>query len=494
MRIAIGWHFLYEGVLKLLDGKWSAAAYLRGSTGPLAEYFRQLAADPMSLRIVDQLNIWGLILVGLCLMLGLATRFAAFCGVVILALYYVAYPPLFQSTIAGMNEGHYLIVSKNLVEMLALCVVLVCPATAMGLDGFVWSRRKEIAADQTDALGQPIATAALASAGFSRRRIVAGLAGTPFIGAFVLAMLKKHSYEEKNLAANVDATSGATIKVFNFSTDLKNLKGTLAQHQGQIGKLKLSRMILGGNLIGGWAHARDLIYVSDLVHAYHTDEKVFQTFQLAEACGVNTFITNPVLYKIINDYRRTTGGKMQFISDCGGTPENLLELAQKAIDAGASACYVHGGIADGLVAKGQFDLIEKALELVRKNGLPAGIGGHKLETITTCVEKGFKPDFWMKTLHRNNYWSAAPKDECDNIWCQDAEKVATFMKDRPEPWIAFKVLAAGALHPKDAFRWAFANGADFICVGMYDFQMIEDVNYALDVLNQKLERGRAWYA
>ncbi|HEX2973518.1 MAG TPA: DoxX family protein, partial [Tepidisphaeraceae bacterium] len=97
MRIAIGWHFLYEGVLKLLDKEWSAASYLRGSTGPLAEYFRQMAADPMTLRIVDQLNIWGLILVGLCLMLGLATRFAAFCGAVILALYYVAYPPLFQA-------------------------------------------------------------------------------------------------------------------------------------------------------------------------------------------------------------------------------------------------------------------------------------------------------------------------------------------------------------------------------------------------------------
>jgi hypothetical protein len=30
-------------------------------------------------------------------------------------------------------------------------------------------------------------------------------------------------------------------------------------------------MVLGGNLIGGWAHARDLIYVDKLVKAYHTD-------------------------------------------------------------------------------------------------------------------------------------------------------------------------------------------------------------------------------
>lgn len=494
MRIAIGWHFLYEGVVKLLDGNWTAAGYLQASTGPLAGVFRWMAADPTIMKVVDQLNIWGLVLVGACLMLGLLTRFAAISGMGLLALYYAANPPLFQAAAPGATEGHYLLVNKNLVELLALAVVLVLPANHLGLDGllFGWRRKKTAAKADAAPASEPAVPSSL-----SRRQLVASLVGVPVVGGFVLATLKRHgwlSHEEKNLAdKKLDGHSGASLKL-DFTANLKDLKGKLPQ--GQIGKLNLSRMILGGNLLGGWAHARDLIYVSKLVKAYHHRTKVFETFSLAEACGVNTVLTNPILCETINDYWRTTGGKIQFISDCGG--KDVLEMVQKSIDAGACACYVQGGVADKLVAEGNFDLIEKALELTRKNGLPAGIGGHKLTTIKACREKGLKPDFWMKTLHHRKYWSAVGDDEHtginkhDNFWCWDAEEVIDYMKQVPEPWIAFKILGAGAIHPRDGFRFAFEGGADFICVGMYDFQLIEDVNFALDVLNAKLKRQREW--
>ncbi len=71
------------------------------------------------------------------------------------------------------------------------------------------------------------------------------------------------------------------------------------------------------------------------------------------------------------------------------------------------------------------------------------------------------------------------------------------METLPQPWIAFKTLAAGAIKPADAFRYAFENGADFVCVGMYDFQMVEDANIALDVLNDSTlveRRCREWMA
>lgn len=65
------------------------------------------------------------------------------------------------------------------------------------------------------------------------------------------------------------------------------------------------------------AHSRDLIYVSKLVKAYHTDEKVMMTLQLAEKCGIDTLLCNPQLARIINKYWRETKGKIQFLSDCG---------------------------------------------------------------------------------------------------------------------------------------------------------------------------------
>jgi hypothetical protein len=319
------------------------------------------------------------------------------------------------------------------------------------------------------------------------------MAGIPFLGGFVMAALKKHgwkSFEEIQLSKvnTVDGTSGATIKRFKFAT-INDLTGDMPK--AKIGDLALSRMILGGNLIGGWAHARDLIYASKLVKAYHHRDKIFETFHLAEECGVNAVLTNPLLCGIINDYWRD-GGKIRFISDCGGT--DVLKMIQKSIDNGASACYIQGAVADDLVAKGDFETMANGLDLIRKNGIPAGIGGHKLRTIQASVENGLKPDFWMKTLHSHDYWSAKPEEELDNRWCYDPVETVAYMNGLEEPWIAFKILGAGAIQPEVGFKYAFENGADFICVGMYDFQVVDDVNLCCNILAGEIARNRPWRA
>ena len=120
---------------------------------------------------------------------------------------------------------------------------------------------------------------------------------------------------------------------------------------------------------------------------------------------------------------------------------------------------------------------------------------HKLATVKGCVEAGLKPDFWMKTLHHHRYWSGRNgKDECDNLWCDKPDETIAYMRERPEPWIAFKILAAGAIRPADGFRYALKAGADFLCVGMYDFQLVEDTNIALDALAENQKRERPWRA
>ncbi len=265
---------------------------------------------------------------------------------------------------------------------------------------------------------------------------------------------------------------------------LADLKGPIPQ--AQIGKLKLSRIIIGGNPVGGSAHSRDLAYVGRLMKAYFTDPKISETLALAEECGINAFLTSPSIIPSIQ-YHWKQGGKIQFISDGGDDP-------QTSIDAGAAACYIHGRVADRMVSQGQFEEMAKALDIIRKNGLPAGIGGHNLETIKEAVAAGLKPDFWMKTLHRTDYWSAQVQPVRDNNWCPNPKDVVAFMKDRPEPWIAFKTMAAGAIVPKTAFEYAFQNGADFVCAGMFDWQVVDDANTALDVLASVKKRERPWRA
>ncbi len=320
----------------------------------------------------------------------------------------------------------------------------------------------------------------------SRREILGGLAMLPFAGSLlpsVFTQKKWVSFEEKNLR---DRLTGGEV---NTSVAIGD---ELQVPHASIGDLEISRMILGGNVIGGWAHARDLLYVSQLVKTYFTDEKIFETFTLAEKFGINAFLTNPLLCPVINKYWKQGLGKIKFISDCGG--KTLTEGIQVSIDNGASACYVHGQIADDLVAEGKVEEIAKGLELIRKNHLPAGIGGHKLETVKACTDFGIKPDFWMKTLHQDNYWSANKVNQNDNIWCTDPDEVVQFMKDRKEPWIAYKILAAGAIEPAEGMKYAFEKGADFICLGMFDFQVKEDVSTLMGVLRSGLKRERPWMA
>ena len=278
--------------------------------------------------------------------------------------------------------------------------------------------------------------------------------------------------------------------------------------KGKIKDLEISRVICGGNLIGGWAHSRDLIYVSPLIKAYHTDDKVIETFHLAEKRGINTALTNPASSRIINAYRKA-GGKMQWISDCAtGT---LKDAIKGSVDTGADAVYVQGGICDKMVKTGQMKELEGIVSFMKDLGAPFGLGAHSLETVRQCVQAGLEPDFWVKTLHKAEYWSATPEsgrhtfDEIDgnkkdhdlhhdNMWCINAKETIAYMAKLNKPWIAFKTLAAGAIHPRDAFQWCFENGADFLCVGMFDFQVAEDATIARKTFADAQDRKRPWRA
>jgi thiosulfate dehydrogenase [quinone] large subunit len=147
LRMLIGWHFLYEGVAKLSNPYWTSAGYLQESKGWFSEWFMALANSPTLLAGVDQLNQWGLLLIGLALLVGTFTRTAAVCGVVLLALYYLAAPPLPTLEYAIPTEGAYLLVNKILIELAALLVILGFPtARRVGLDRLIYRNRNAKAA------------------------------------------------------------------------------------------------------------------------------------------------------------------------------------------------------------------------------------------------------------------------------------------------------------------------------------------------------------
>ena len=490
LRILVGWHFLYEGIIKLLTPGWSAKMYLMGSNWIFSDLFHRMAESSGLIKAVDFLNIWGLILIGLSLFIGLKVRWSSIAGALLLLFYFVAYPPIPGYTFGTVAEGSYLWVNKTLIEFVILLVFAGLPTDFFyGADRLIkrWNEEKP---------HTPIPPVKKDGVSLQRRELLRDLISLPLLGAFAYAVYRKRkweSYEQKFLTGDVDAISSATMKSFTF-TSLGELKGEVPK--GKLGDIELSRLIMGGNLIGGWSHARDLIYTDKLVKAYHTDEKVMMTMQLAEKCGINAILTHPMLSRVINKYWHETGGKMKFISDGGVSKESI----EKSVEGGACSVYVQGGVADSLTFEGKYDEIIKYLELIRSYGKPAGIGAHRIETIKGCVERGIKPDYWVKTLHHHNYWSAVvdlerrttvDKGYKDNVFDFSPQETIDFMNHLEEPWIGFKILAAGAIQPKDGFQYAFNNGADFICVGMYDFQVVEDCNIALDSL-ANVNRVRPW--
>ena len=274
---------------------------------------------------------------------------------------------------------------------------------------------------------------------------------------------------------------------------------------GKIGSLTIGRLIIGGNQFSGWSHSRDLKYLRDLFKAYATPERIMQTLEIAEENGVNAIISGEADY--LTRYWKERGGKMQWIAQVHPNTKDVTSNIKRAIDVGAAAAYVQGGVGDSFVKGGRVDLLGQAVDFIHRNGLPAGIGGHSTQVPIAVEKAGIKPDFYMKTLHHGNYWSATPPEQRvefnvdsnsahdhDNIWSITPEKDIEVMKTVQTPWIAFKVLAAGAIHPSSGFKYAFENGADFICVGMFDFQVREDAIITKKTLNELKGRERAWYA
>jgi len=135
LRFIIGWHFLYEGLHKLIHPEWSALSFLANSQWIFSGIANWFISSQGVLNVVDALNTWGLILIGLGLILGLFTRIASLAGCALLMIYYLFNPPFIGMELTGPMEGNYLMVNKTLIEAVALLYIAVTPLSRyLGLD------------------------------------------------------------------------------------------------------------------------------------------------------------------------------------------------------------------------------------------------------------------------------------------------------------------------------------------------------------------------
>ncbi len=514
IRVAIGWHFLYEGCIKLFADNWSAESFLNNTQSFLSGFYHWLAVSPERLTVIDFFNVWGLVLIGLALFLGVLVHWASLAGALLLVLYYFAYPPFGASLLT--SDGSVYIINQLFIEAAILIFLFCYKERGYGLDNavrllrgkkygldhavrFLRGKRKEPATVSVDAPTDVN----------KRREMLKNLTVLPILG-----LTGYSAFRNSNLYST-DATSGATEPLQVNRLALSELKGEMPK--GKLGNHELSRLIMGGNLFDGTAHARDLLYVSSLFKSYNTEKKIFETLMLCEQAGINCIAVSDwvVHSKILNKYKKLTGSKIKvinyflFTEDSDKNNEGL----KKAIDLGVDIIQVHGTIGDRMVFNSRLDVIDDLLNLIRQNGVVAGLAAHDIHALIACEQNSIIPDYYMKTMHNDNYWSAHPRENRkvfemsspdrlksdhnmwhDNLFDTFPDRTVEFIYHTKIPVIGFKVLAGGAIDPKDGFKYGFENGADFICAGMFDFQIVNDVNICIDTLNNLKNRNREWYA
>ena len=140
LRVFIGWHFLYEGVIKIYNPDWTSYGYLASAQGPFKSFFHWMSREPM-IHWADSLNWMALMFVGISLLLGVFEKKGAFVAALLLGLYYLAHPSFPWLTQVNV-EGSYWFVNKNLIELAACLVLYKMPTGEFFGLGYLFKKRE----------------------------------------------------------------------------------------------------------------------------------------------------------------------------------------------------------------------------------------------------------------------------------------------------------------------------------------------------------------
>ena len=225
-----------------------------------------------------------------------------------------------------------------------------------------------------------------------------------------------------------------------------------------LGKVKVSRLILGSNPFFGFAHGNPQGSSSDM-KKWYTDERIMSVLDESAERGI-TAVWVPSYKRWIdvwNKYRKN-GGKLPIWIGQPDKYDTMAEHITACATNGGKAICIQGACVDKAFSQKKFDLVRKWLDLIHSFGLPAGIASHKPQTHLIAEEKKLPTDFYHQCVYQpDNY-----KPECLK------QAIAT-IRQLDKPVVAYKVLAAGRLAPKKAFAELLKQikPKDGLCVGVF---------------------------
>lgn len=262
----------------------------------------------------------------------------------------------------------------------------------------------------------------------------------------------------------------------------------------RIGKIKVSRFILGSNPFSGFSHQNQKM--DEAMKRYYSVARIKATIRQAEALGVNTLIArgDHHIIRMLMEYR-DEGSKIQWF--CQTCPEvgNHETCIHRAADNGATACSIHGGVMDNLLANNRLNEIPAMLKLIRKKGMLAGVAGHN-PGVFAWAEKNLDVDFYMCA-----YYNSAHRDKrAEHVsgmseWFGDEDRqiMTRLIRNLSKPVIHYKIMAAGRNDPAEAFACAAAcmRRNDAVCVGVFTRDNPRMIRRDIELLERALaNRGQ----
>ena len=264
----------------------------------------------------------------------------------------------------------------------------------------------------------------------------------------------------------------------------------------RLGNISVSRLMVGGNPFSGNSHSSAELSAEML--DYYTADRIKQDLHECERCGITTAQLRGDMHvrRLLHEYWNE-GGKIQWLAQSAPEMGDFATAVNQIKSWGASAVYLHGGVADGLFADGQMDELMDRVKIMRDLGIPMGIGAHRPELIEEVESRGLDVDFYvcsfytLATVPRESFVATGRAGE-EEFVRTDPPRMCQTIRSVRKPVVAFKVFGAGRqCRSPEGVRRAleFAYGSikdtDTVTVGVFTKhgnQIAEDAGMVREIL------------
>ena len=260
----------------------------------------------------------------------------------------------------------------------------------------------------------------------------------------------------------------------------------------QIGKVSVSRMIIGTNWFLGYTHSTSgqSRAVERIVTNRDAIANIIEAFLIEDVDTIMCPHTTTCMYEAIQEAEQRTGKKLIIIETPSFTTNKRTPFygfdigeAERILDEevkkGVSISMPHTSTTDVMIDKCTREIrqMDTICRLIRERGMEPGLSTHVPETVIFADETGLDVETYIQPFNAMGFLMQIEVD-----W------VARLIQKAKKPVITIKTMAAGQIRPFQAmtFVWNVIREKDMVTVGtMAPEEAKELVQLSREVLSRQ---------